>query len=127
MNDLLVKINFLIPGLPRAEKAFAQALVENTEAIAGMTLAEAAQIMKRYPQVMINVKVSHEGKMRFYLDSDVKAAIEWGKTTLGKDGRVVARVSGTESLIRVMTEGIDYEKIEHVANHIADTVRERLA
>ena len=93
----------------------------------GMTLAEAAQIMKRYPQVMINVKVSHEGKMRFYLDSDVKAAIEWGKTTLGKDGRVVARVSGTESLIRVMTEGIDYEKIEHVANHIADTVRERLA
>ena len=93
----------------------------------GTTLAEAAKIMKRYPQVMINVKVTHEGKMRFYLDSDVKAAIEWGKTTLGKDGRVVARVSGTEPLIRVMTEGIDYEKIEHVANHIADTVRERLA
>lgn len=93
----------------------------------GITLAEAAKIMKRYPQVMINVKVTHEGKMRFYLDSDVKAAIEWGKTTLGKDGRVVARVSGTEPLIRVMTEGVDYEKIEHVANHIADTVRERLA
>lgn len=93
----------------------------------GMSLAEAAKIMKRYPQVMINVKVSHEGKMRFYLDGDVKAAVEWGKTTLGKDGRVVVRVSGTEPLIRVMTEGLEYEKIEHVANHIADTVRERLA
>ncbi len=93
----------------------------------GVTLAEAAKVMKRYPQVMINVKVSHEGKMRFYLDGEVKAAVEWGKTTLGKDGRVVARVSGTEPLIRVMTEGIDYEKIEHVANRIADTVRERLS
>lgn len=43
MNELLVKINFLIPGLPRAEKSFAQALVENPEAIANMTLAEAAR------------------------------------------------------------------------------------
>ncbi|MBQ7371269.1 MAG: MurR/RpiR family transcriptional regulator [Blautia sp.] len=43
MNELLVKINFLIPGLPRAEKVFAQALVENPEAIANMTLAEAAR------------------------------------------------------------------------------------
>lgn len=43
MNELMVKINFLIPSLPRAEKAFAQALVENPEAIANMTLAEAAR------------------------------------------------------------------------------------
>ena len=43
MNELMVKINFLIPVLPRAEKAFAQALVENPEAIANMTLAEAAR------------------------------------------------------------------------------------
>ena len=93
----------------------------------GVTLAEAAKIMRRYPQVMINVKVSHEGKMRFYLDSEVKAAIEWGKSTLGKDGRVVVRVSGTEPVIRVMAEGLDSEKIESVAGHIAEVVRERLA
>ena len=93
----------------------------------GVTLAEAAKIMRRYPQVMINVKVSHEGKMRFYLDSEVKAAIEWGKSTLGKDGRVVVRVSGTEPVIRVMAEGLDSEKIKSVAGHIAEVVRERLA
>ena len=93
----------------------------------GVTLAEAAKIMRRYPQVMINVKVSHEGKMRFYLDSEVKVAIEWGKSTLGKDGRVVVRVSGTEPVIRVMAEGLDSEKIESVAGHIAEVVRERLA
>ncbi|MGN0371387.1 MAG: MurR/RpiR family transcriptional regulator [Enterocloster sp.] len=43
MNELLVKINFLIPMLPRAEKAFAQALVENPEAISRMTLAQVAR------------------------------------------------------------------------------------
>ena len=83
--------------------------------------------MRRYPQVMVNVKVSHEGKMRFYLDGEVKAAVDWGKSTLGKDGRVVVRVSGTEPVIRVMAEGLDYEKIEQVVNRIADVVRERLA
>ena len=43
MNELLVKINFLIPMLPRAEKCFAQALVENPEATSHMTLAEIAK------------------------------------------------------------------------------------
>ncbi len=93
----------------------------------GITLTEAAKVMKRYPQVMVNVKVSHEGKMRFYLDSEVKAAVEWGKSTLGRDGRVVVRVSGTEPVIRVMAEGVDSEKIEDVVSRISDVVRERLA
>ena len=43
MNELLVKINFLIPMLPRAEKVFAQALMEHPEAVSGMTLAEIAR------------------------------------------------------------------------------------
>lgn len=43
MNELLVKINFLIPMLPRAEKAFAQALMEHPEAVGSMTLAEIAR------------------------------------------------------------------------------------
>ncbi len=91
------------------------------------TVAEAAKIMTHYPQVMINCKVSHEGKLKFYMDPEVKAAIEWGKAELNKDGRVVARVSGTEPLIRVMTEGLDDEKIHAVAEKIAAVVREQLA
>ena len=43
MNELLVKIRFLIPSLPRAEKAFAQALLENPEAITHLTLADIAR------------------------------------------------------------------------------------
>ncbi len=40
MNELIVKLRFLIPTLPRAEKAVAQALLEKPELICLMTLAE---------------------------------------------------------------------------------------
>lgn len=93
----------------------------------GTTLAGAAKIMTRYPQTMINVRVTHEGKLKFYMDSEVKAAIDAGKAELGHDGRVVVRVSGTEPLIRVMTEGVNADQINNVAEHIAAVVRERLA
>lgn len=43
MNELFVKIRFLLPSLPRAEKAFADALLENPEAITHLTLAEIAR------------------------------------------------------------------------------------
>ena len=47
MNELLVKIRFLIPSLPRAEKAFAQALLENPEAITQLTLAAIARRIRK--------------------------------------------------------------------------------
>lgn len=43
MHELLVRIRFLLPSLPRAEKAFAQALMENPEAITLLTLAQIAR------------------------------------------------------------------------------------
>ena len=92
-----------------------------------LTLAEAAKVMKRYPQTMINVNVSHDGKLAFYMDAEVKRAIEEGKARLAENGRVVARVSGTEPLIRIMVEGLDETLIQEVAEQIAGVVRERLA
>ena len=44
MNDLFVRIRFLLPSLPRAEKAIASALLENPEAITHLTLAEKHQL-----------------------------------------------------------------------------------
>lgn len=93
----------------------------------GKPLSELASVMTRYPQSMINVHVSPEGKLNFYTDPQVKAAVEEAKKKLGDNGRIVVRVSGTEPLIRVMTEGQDKEFIEQVAKDTASIVRERLA
>ena len=89
-------------------------------------LSSLATLMERYPQVMVNVRVSPEGKLRFYTDADVKAATEQAKAVLGKTGRIVVRVSGTEPLIRVMVEGEQEETINRLANEVADVIREKL-
>lgn len=43
MSEILVKLKFLLPTLPRAEKAVAQYLLDEPEAVRGMTLALLAQ------------------------------------------------------------------------------------
>lgn len=92
----------------------------------GRPLSELASAMTRYPQSMINVRVSPEGKLAFYTDPDVKAAIDQAKHELGSDGRIVVRTSGTEPLIRVMTEGADDEKIRAVCRNVADVIKNQL-
>lgn len=42
MNDLFVKIKFVLPSLPRAEKVVADAIIENPESVTRLTLAEFA-------------------------------------------------------------------------------------
>ena len=90
-------------------------------------LSELGSIMEKYPQVMINVKVSPEGKIAFYTDPCVRAATDRAKAELGKEGRIVIRVSGTEPLVRVMVEGRDLDKVQRVAEEAADAVRKSLA
>lgn len=90
-------------------------------------LSSLITVMERYPQVLINVRVSNEGKRRFYTDADVRAAVQRAEALLGEDGRLLVRPSGTEPLLRVMTEGRDHGLITRVANDVADVLRDRLA
>lgn len=90
-------------------------------------LSSLATIMQRYPQVMVNVTTSPEGKLRFYTDTEVKESIEKAKAVLGSTGRIIVRPSGTEPLLRVMVEGENEEQISELANQVADVLRTRLA
>ena len=93
----------------------------------GEKLSDLAKVMERYPQVLINVKVSNEGKLAFYTDKEVKAEINRVTEILGDTGRILVRVSGTEPLVRVMLEGENLEQIQALAEEAAQVVRERLA
>ncbi len=90
------------------------------------SLSELAGAMTRYPQVTVNVNISHEGKVRFYTDNEVTEKIAYEKEKLGTSGRIVVRPSGTEPLIRIMVEGDDLGKIEKAAKEIAEVLRSRL-
>ncbi len=89
-------------------------------------MSELASVMTPYPQVSVNVKVSAEGKLLFYTDPEINEAIAEVKKTLGDDGRIVVRPSGTEPLIRVMVEGRNIEEINTLANKVADKIRSNL-
>ncbi len=94
--------------------------------------SEVAGIIKKFPQVMINVKISNEGKMNFYNDLEIKSAIENVKNEFtstdgtANTGRILVRTSGTEPLVRVMLEGEDLDKITKLANKVAELIKERL-
>lgn len=93
----------------------------------GKKLSELASIMKVYPQVLINVKVSAEGKKKYNNDEYIIAATQKAEMELMGDGRVLVRVSGTEPLVRVMLEGKDVEHIQRLGEEIAQVVKERLS
>lgn len=92
----------------------------------GKTLKELADKITTYPQVLINVEVTPEGKRKYSNDEYIISAVQEAEMELGGDGRVLIRVSGTEPLIRIMLEGSDTEKITELGNGIAEVVRDRL-
>lgn len=93
----------------------------------GRKLSELAKIMRVYPQVLINVTVTPEGKKKYNNDEYIISAVQQAEMELSGEGRVLVRVSGTEPLVRVMLEGSDIEQITKLGNSIADVVRERLS
>ena len=85
-------------------------------------LSDLSNIMIKYPQVLINVKISNDKKSDFYMNDKIKNSIIKFEDLLGTDGRVLVRPSGTEPLIRVMLEGKDFELINKYAKEIADVM-----
>lgn len=91
----------------------------------GKTLSELSKAMKKYPQVLLNVKVREEAKGQYENDSQVTKVIKEVEKSLNGDGRVLIRASGTEALIRVMIEGLDQEDINKKAKKIADVIEKK--
>lgn len=88
----------------------------------GKTLSELAAEVTTYPQELINVRVTDkEGVMEHPRVQKVIADVE---EEMAGDGRVLVRASGTEPLLRVMTEAPTQEKVTEYCTRIADVVRE---
>jgi len=88
------------------------------------SLAELRGGMTKYPQTMINVRVSkRQDPMK---NRKVVAAVKEVESELADSGRVLLRASGTEPLIRVMIEGENGAQVERLANQLADVVKTNL-
>lgn len=88
--------------------------------------SDMGNIVKLYPQVLINSKVSNDKKQDYDKDLIIKEAIKNLEEEFSGNGRVLIRPSGTEPLVRVMIEGEDQEYITKKAQEIANLLEERL-
>ena len=86
----------------------------------GRPLAELASVVVRYPQVLINVRVSDKAAVA--ASDEVQAAVAQVSAELGDEGRLLLRPSGTEPLVRVMVEAGTDEIAQTMAERVAKVV-----
>lgn len=91
----------------------------------GLTLDEAVAPVQRYPQVLVNIPVDRAG-MDWSLIPGLPELVAAAEQSLGQEGRVFIRASGTEPLMRIMLEGSDVEMINEWAHRLEAGVREAL-
>jgi phosphoglucosamine mutase len=82
----------------------------------GVKLSELSGQMQRFPQVLVNTRVTDKDQVMN--NESVKAKIEEVQDFLGEDGRILVRPSGTEPLIRVMLEGPDQDELQRLAEEV---------
>ena len=90
----------------------------------GRSLASLVDGLVEFPQTLVNVRVRR--KPDFAELPDVVAAVEVVKDTLGRDGRIDLRYSGTEMLARIMVEARDAATVHSCATLVAEAVRKRI-
>ncbi|AHI01534.1 phosphoglucosamine mutase [Kutzneria albida] len=89
-------------------------------AATGRSLAELAGVMRRLPQVLINVRVTDKAAVA--VAESVSKAVAEVSAELGETGRVLLRPSGTEQLVRVMVEAPSHDEAESAAQRLAGVV-----
>lgn len=92
----------------------------------GKSLSTLATVMKKYPQYMLNVVADANDKAKFKTDEVIKSIISESEEEMGSHGRILIRPSGTEPLIRVMTEGDEPELAEGICKKLAERIGKRI-
>ena len=87
-------------------------------------LSDLAKFMTVYPQTLINVPVNEKPALETL--KNVNMAIQKVEETLGQQGRVLVRYSGTQQICRVMVEGPTQDVAENSAQNIAIAVADAI-
>lgn len=86
-----------------------------------LPLSILAADVKMYPQVLKNVEV--DDKQKTLDDEAVKKAVDECTAELGNSGRVLLRQSGTEPVLRVMSEAETYKDCEKYVDMIIEAMK----
>ena len=90
------------------------------------TASEVCNIVKIFPQVLVNAKVDSNKKDMYKNNTEIIQKIESIEKEFSGNGRTLIRPSGTEPLIRVMIEGEDINEITKRAKELVKLIEEKL-
>ncbi len=90
----------------------------------GKSLAELANEIQRYPQVVCNVPI--RVKRPFSEAPLISQSIKEGETRLRDKGRIVVRYSGTQPVCRVLAEGEDIQELNSIVAEITYAIEQAL-
>ena len=88
--------------------------------------SELTEIIKLYPQVLVNDKVNSEKKYDYDKNEEIQNAIKELEKEFDGNGRVLIRPSGTEPLVRVMIEGENQQDINKKAKEMAKLIEKNM-
>jgi phosphoglucosamine mutase len=86
-----------------------------------LPLRQAANCYHPYPQLLTNIRLATDNPDPLARDT-VQKEIAAAESSLGKDGRVFIRKSGTEPLLRVMVEAKDQRKVEEISRSLEQAI-----
>ena len=87
----------------------------------GRPASEVLNVFNPVPQVLKNVRYAGKNPMSH---PRLLSEIETANSELAGEGRVLIRASGTEPLIRVMSEGEDSEKVDALVDRFVEIIKE---
>ena len=93
-------------------------------AATGKPLTELRKVITEYPQVLHNIEVADKAKLAG--SKEIWGAVEDAERSLGDDGRILVRASGTEPLVRVMVEASAEAAAERIATEVGAVVSSEL-
>ncbi len=85
------------------------------------TVSELSMVMESMPQVLKNVRTAK----RMDLDAipEINKTVKIMEEKLGREGRILIRLSGTEPVVRVMIEGNNFDTIDTMASELCELIR----
>lgn len=92
----------------------------------GKTLEELLAPLNKLPQVLVNVRLGEASAAEIQRADAVKRKIAEVESALKGRGRLLLRASGTEPLIRVMTEGDDKKEVAALAEELAAVIAQEV-
>jgi phosphoglucosamine mutase len=88
----------------------------------GKPLSQLANEMKKFPQLLINVRV--KDKNEALNNEKIKESIAEAEKEMNGNGRILVRPSGTEPLVRVMAEAPTEEECRKYVERIVEVVKQ---